>query len=188
MRTTAVDERREPEPQPQTQERESTETQTVVAAPTDVRSATLTILAVLAVVSMFQFAQAMLIPIVLGVLISYALDPIVTSMSKLRVPRPIGAALMLIVLTAGGAWLLYGLRTQAVAILDELPRAVRQVRERIESDRPRPASPIEQVKRAANEIERVASAATKAPPPPGVQRVQVEAPPFDIGDFLMSGS
>ena len=70
---------------------------------------------------MLQYAQAMIIPIVLGVLISYALDPIVTAMARWRVPRPVGAAILLLVLVAAGGWLLYGLRTEATAIVEQLP-------------------------------------------------------------------
>ena len=42
-----------------------------------VRSVALTVLAVLAIILVLQYAQAMIIPIVLGVLISYALEPFV---------------------------------------------------------------------------------------------------------------
>jgi predicted PurR-regulated permease PerM len=42
------------------------------------------------------------------VLISYALDPIVSAMERRRVPRSVGAALLLMVLVGAGGWLLYG--------------------------------------------------------------------------------
>src|SRR5262245_33064838 len=106
----------------------------VISMPVDIRSAALTVLAVIAVVLLLQVAQSVLIPIVIGVLISYALDPIVTRMAKLRVPRPLAAALLIVVLTGGIGWLLYGLRDQAVAMIDELPHVARRVRERIEND------------------------------------------------------
>ena len=51
------------------------------------RSAALTVLAVLAVVLVLQYAQAMVIPIVLGVLVSYALEPAVTGLVRLHLPR-----------------------------------------------------------------------------------------------------
>jgi predicted PurR-regulated permease PerM len=155
--------------------------------PTDVRSATLTILAVIAVIAILQFAQSVLIPIVLGVLISYALDPIVSLLVRWRVPRPLAAAALLLTLTIGSAWLVYGVRTEAIAVLDDLPRAARHIREQIERDRPRSATALQQVQKAASELER---AATTAQPqtPPGVQRVQIESPPFQLSDYLMSGS
>jgi predicted PurR-regulated permease PerM len=161
--------------------------QPAIQGPTDVRSATLTVLAVLAVVMVLKVAEAVVIPIVLGVLISYALDPVVHALERLRLPRPAGAALLLIVLTAGGGWLAYSLRTQVTEIVQQLPQAAHRLRQRLESSRPQSASPIRQVQRAANELEKAADAA--APPPSrGVQRVQVETPAFDVTDYLMSGS
>ena len=59
-------------------------------------SAALTLLAFLAAVLMLQYAQAMIIPIVLGVLISYALEPAVNLLARLHLPRALGAAIVLL--------------------------------------------------------------------------------------------
>jgi predicted PurR-regulated permease PerM len=161
---------------------------TVARGPVDIRSAALTILAVLAVVLVLQYAQSMLIPVVLGLLISYALDPIVQALHRIRVPRPIGAALLLAVLTVGTGWLLYSLRTEATAIVDQLPKAAARLRQRLEKTQPRETNAIQQVQKAAAELEKAANAAAPSNIPPGVQRVQVETPAFNLTDYLMSGS
>ena len=70
----------------------------VVGRAVDVRSVALTVIAVLAVILVLQYAQAVLIPIVLGVLISYGLAPLVARSSAVHVPRAIGAALAVAVL------------------------------------------------------------------------------------------
>jgi predicted PurR-regulated permease PerM len=57
--------------------------------PVDIRNAALTLLVALAAIVILQRAEVMIIPIVLGLLISYALDPIVTKITHLRVPRPV---------------------------------------------------------------------------------------------------
>jgi len=158
------------------------------ASPVDVRSAALTVLAVIAVVMLLQYAQSMIIPIVLGLLISYALDPAVDWMENKRVPRPIGAALVLCVVVGGGGYLLYGLRSEANAIVEQLPAGARRLRQLLENDRPTTPTAIQQVQKAANELEKAADAAAPPPPPSGVQRVQVEPPPFSMGDYLMWGS
>src|SRR5206468_11441238 len=102
--------------------------ETSVRMPVDIRSVSLTMLAAIAVVLMLQYAQAMVIPIVLGVLISYALDPIVSAMERRRIPRSVGAAFLLMVLVGAGGWLLYGLRAEASAIVEQLPQAARRLR------------------------------------------------------------
>ncbi|HEV8347454.1 MAG TPA: AI-2E family transporter [Vicinamibacterales bacterium] len=155
----------------------------------DIRSAALTILAVLAVVLVLQYAQSVIIPIVIGLLISYALDPLVAWMARRRVPRPIGAALVLAILAGAGGYMLYSLRSEATAIVDQLPRGARRLRQLLEADRPSTApTAIQQMQKAATELERAADAAAPPPPPSGVQRVQVQPPPFNMGDYLMWGS
>lgn len=155
----------------------------------DVRSAALTIVAVLAVVLVLQYAQGVIIPIVIGLLISYALDPLVAWMARRRVPRPIAAALVLSILTGGGGYMLYSLRSEANAIVDQLPQGARRLRQLLEADRPSTApTAIQQMQKAATELERAADAAAPPPPPSGVQRVQVQPPPFNMGDYLMWGS
>lgn len=182
------------EPQPAVEGRQPTEPEAQRSAaeelqvPVDIRSAALTILAVLAVVLMLQYAQAVVIPIVLGLLISYALDPIVAAFERRHLARPIGAALLLCALVAGSGYLIYGLRGEANALIAQLPDAARRLRHLVENDRPTPANAIHQVQEAANELEKAASAAVPPPAPRGVTRVQVEAPPFDIGDYVMWGS
>jgi predicted PurR-regulated permease PerM len=159
-----------------------------IRMPVDVRSAALTVLAVLATILVLQYAQAMIIPIVLGLLISYALEPIVARLTRWRVPRPIAAAFVLLAVTAASGWLLYGLRSEASDIVEQLPDAARRVRHMIENDRPTPAMAIQQVQKAASELEKAASAAAPPPPSSGVPRVQVEAAPFSVSDYVMWGS
>ena len=139
---------------------------------------------------MLQYAQAMIIPIVLGVLISYALEPIGRrALTRWHLPRPLAAAIVLDRRwSAAGGWLLYGLRSQASAIVEQLPEAARRLRQTMENDRPTTATAIQQVQKAATELEKAATAAAPPPPPSGVQRVQVEAAPINIGDYVMWGS
>src|SRR5262245_61436446 len=97
-------------------ERESSEPVSdslAIQLPLDVRSVALTILAVLASVFFLHQAEALIIPFVLGVLISYALDPIVTRMVNFKVPRALAAALVTLTLVGVCGTLLYQLRFQA---------------------------------------------------------------------------
>jgi predicted PurR-regulated permease PerM len=155
----------------------------------DVRSAALTVLAGLAVILVLQYAQAMIIPIVLGLLISYALDPIVTFLARHHVPRPLGSAIVLMTLVGASGWLVYGLRSEVTSIVEQLPEAARRIRQSFEHDQPRAGNAIQQVQKAATELEKAASAAaTPAQPPSGVTRVQVEQPPIDISSYVVWGS
>jgi predicted PurR-regulated permease PerM len=171
-------------------EQESKEAEALaIRMPVDIRSAALTVLAVLAIIMMLKIAAGMIIPIVLGILISYALEPIVAWLERVHVPRPISAAVVLVALVVGSGWLLYGLRSEGQAIVEKLPQAARHVREVLEARGPKSTAAIQQVQKAAIELEKAADAAATPPPTPrGVTRVQVESAPFNITDYLMWGS
>jgi predicted PurR-regulated permease PerM len=157
-----------------------------LSAPMNVRSAALIVIAAVAVIMMLQYAQSMIIPIVLSVLISYALEPLVVWLARWHLPRPAGAALLLLILVGTSGVLIYGLRSQANAIVEQLPQGARRLRRLLENDRPAQTSTMQQVQKAATELEKAAASPTAAPA--GVQRVQVEASPINISNYVMWGS
>jgi predicted PurR-regulated permease PerM len=176
---------------PSPAEPETATAQAPEAPPVNVQSIALIVLAILGIVVMLKYAEAMIIPIVLGLLISYALDPLVTGLARLRVPRAAGAAVVLFLVVGVGGSLLYQLRDQADAIVQELPEAARRLRRALERDKADGAAPstIAQVQKAATELEKAADAAGSSPPArPGVTRVQVEQAPVNIGAYVMWGS
>src|SRR5262245_1902338 len=160
-----------------------------VKAPVDVRNLALTVVAIIAGITLLQYAQSVIIPVVLGILISYALDPPVDRLSKLHVPRPIGAAVVLLVTVAVGGLLVYGLRAQAAAVIEQLPRGARHVRQLIEGDRTSTTTiAFQQVQKAATELEKAADATAPSALPSGVQRVRIDPPPFSVSQYVMWGS
>ena len=62
------------------------------------------ILAVIAVVAALYLARAFFVPLLIGILSSYALRPFVDWLKACRVPRAAGAALVLGALVAGIWW------------------------------------------------------------------------------------
>jgi predicted PurR-regulated permease PerM len=135
------------------------------------------------------FAQAILIPMVLAVFISYALDPFQRRLVKWRVPPALAAALLLGTIVAavgGGAFVL---RNQMGEFVAELPIAARKVRAAVHASRPAGPSPVTQVQRAADELQHAATEATgNGPATRGVTRVQVEQPGFAVTDLLWRGT
>ena len=63
----------------------------LVPPPIQVRNAALTLLAALAVILVLKYLQPMVIPIVVGILISYALEPIVAWMARWHIPRTLAS-------------------------------------------------------------------------------------------------
>jgi len=162
----------------------------VIRMPIDVRSASLTILAVGAGLLIIQYAQSVLIPIVLGILISYAFSPLVGWLTRHRVPRTLAAAtaVLLIVGTLGIG--VYTLRDEVVDIVANVPAAAQRIRQRLSDGRKDRDSAFQQVQRAANEIEKTAQVATQpegAGTPSNVQRVQIVEPAFKATDYIWIG-
>jgi predicted PurR-regulated permease PerM len=160
----------------------------LVPVPVDMRNAAVTVLAVIAGVLVLQYAQTVFIPLVLGLLISYALDPAVTRLEKLRVPRAAGAALLLLAMTGGTGLLLYELRFEAQAIIQRLPDGARRLRETLQREQGGTTDALQKVQQAATELEKAADSAGAPKPKPGVTRVQVEDAPFNVNDYVMWGS
>lgn len=159
-----------------------------------VRNLALTVVAALAVILVLQYAQSVLVPIVLGVLISYGLEPFVGGLSRLRVPRAFGAAVAVTVLVGGIGLGVYTLTDQAMAIVTDIPAAAQRIREQVRANRHASGGALQKMQRAATEIDRAAQeAATSTPAQPpaarsvGVQQVEV-VQPFRASDYLWSGS
>jgi len=74
-------------------------------------------------------AGALFIPIVIAVLMSYALEPLVVRLQRAGIPRLIGAALLLLLLMGGAAWTAYALREEIREALKALPEATRRASE-----------------------------------------------------------
>ena len=162
----------------------------IPTAPLDlsVRSVSLTILAAAAVMWVLSWAREVFIPIVLSVLISYALEPVVRGLMRLRLPRMLAAAVVMVLLTGAVGYGGWGLSDDAAAVVAELPEAAQKLRQVMRRGRGEPAV-IQQVQQAAQELQRTADeAAGSNPVPRGVQRVQIEEPAIDVREYLSWGS
>jgi predicted PurR-regulated permease PerM len=158
----------------------------LIRMPVDVRSLALTAVAVLAVILALRWAEPVLIPIVLAVLISYVLGPAVRSMAKRGIPRALGAFIIIAAVCGGIGYGVYALSDEAVAIIDDLPRAAQKLRTRLDAKRsPQDATLLDRVQSAATEIDKTAADATQAAPAQrGVTRVQVVPPPFSASEYV----
>ena len=162
----------------------------VLRMPVDVYSLSLAVLALLAAIFALQWAQVVLIPLMLGVMISYTLSPLVNLMEKWHIPRVIGAAVLLLTIVGGTSYAVYSLSDDAGNLIESLPDAVQKLRVTQTKERGAPAGTMEKVQNAATQIEQAASeSGSRAPSAPrGVTRVQVEKPQVNVKDYLWMGT
>ena len=154
--------------------------------PIDVRSVSLAVIAVMLSIVMLHWASAVFIPLLLGVMSSYALSPAVERMQRWHIPRALGAAVLLTAVVGGLGSMLYSLSDDATALVDSLPGAAQKLREAVRAAPGAAEGTIEKVQRAAAKLEEAAEATGSAAPAAskGVTRVQIERPHFNIKDYL----
>jgi hypothetical protein len=75
----------------------------VLTGPVDVRSVALAILAALAILGVLKWASAFFIPLMLGFIFYYALAPVVDAMARARIPRALGAGVLILAILGGRA-------------------------------------------------------------------------------------
>jgi predicted PurR-regulated permease PerM len=87
------------------------------------------ILTCLAGAMFLRTASELFIPIVVAVLASYALEPIVRRLHRIRIPRVVGAGLLLAGIVATAAAMLYALRDDIGDVASSMPLAMRRLGE-----------------------------------------------------------
>jgi predicted PurR-regulated permease PerM len=154
-----------------------------------VRTFALTVLTILASTLALQWARPLLVPILIGILISYALDPMVRRLVAWNMPHAVAATSVFIVTLSGVALFGYALSRPLLSVADRLPSAAQELREAIESWRAGAPGPVTKVQQAAKELQKLSGA--ESPPAaarPKIPTVAIERKPFDIGEYLWEGS
>jgi predicted PurR-regulated permease PerM len=162
----------------------------VLHTPVSVYGFSLAIITVLAVIFLLQWARAIFIPLMLGVMISYALYPPVNLMQKWRIPRAIGAAVLLLGIVGGTGALVYSLSDDAVKLIETLPDAAQKIRLAKLNERGTSAGTMKNVQKAATQLEQAANETVVTAPaaPRGVTRVQIEKPKLNVNEYLWMGT
>lgn len=152
----------------------------------------LTVLAALALLAVLRWASGFFIPLMLGLVFSYALSPVVDGLQRrLRVPRALSAGVLILGILAAMGGAVYSLADDANELIDSLPAAARKLSSTMTKEARTPDTPLETVQKAADELQKAADqagGAAKPPPTRGVSRVIVEKPRFDLREYLWSGT
>jgi predicted PurR-regulated permease PerM len=152
------------------------------------RSAPLVVLAVLATIFFLHWAQPVLIALVLALIVSYALAPLVDRLERIRIPRALSAAVLLLALMVGLGMAALALRAETASLLETLPEATQKLQLALRKELSGTGNTIDKVQQAAEELARAAEAGTVPKPAPGVTRVVVEQPKLNIRQYLLTGA
>lgn len=156
--------------------------------PVSIRSVSLAVIAFLAGLFMLHWAKAVFIPFMVGLVFSYALSPIVNWLESRRIPRVLGAGVLLLALMGAIGSTAYSLSDEAAQLVDSLPAAVQKFRQTIKTRQGGAGNPLESVQKAAAQIEQAAQESSVASTSRGLTRVVIEPAGFNIKDYLWTGT
>ena len=122
---------------------------------------------VLAVAYTLYFARAFLLPVAVALFLDFLLSPIVRAGRKVSLPEPVTAGLIIIALLGTVAATTYSLAPAAASWVQRAPESLDQARAKFDAIR----RPVEQVTRAAQEMEEAADVSPNSPP-----QVEIKGP------------
>ena len=158
--------------------------------PIQVKNLALVIITTIAVIFALDWAQSFIITMLLGVLLAYALNPLVNKLEHIKINRFIGSTLVILALISSIAFGGYALRGQVQSIISTLPEAATKFTSGFAVKRGEPLTNMQKIQIAANQVEKATSEAennvSKSKKP--TMHVVLDERKFKIGDFLWRGS
>jgi predicted PurR-regulated permease PerM len=161
-----------------------------IRLPVDARGLALGILAALASVLALWWAQAFVVPLLLGIIISYTLNPLVTWLEAVKIPRVIGTVIVLGSVLSALVLGTYSLRGQMQTMIEQLPEAATKVSGVFTRMQGSHGGNIQKMQTAAAAVEKATAQAaggavtTRQP----ATHVVVDQPPFKLGSLMWSNS
>ncbi len=152
------------------------------------------VLAIIAIVAALYLARGFFVPLLIGMLASYALHPLVDWLEKGRVPRTVGAALVLATVVGSFWWIGASMSGDAEAVIEKLPEAARKLRQDLSAARSGTPTALQNMQEAASQLQGAAAdagartenrAATASRPPTLAAQV---AEPTWLRDYTLAQS
>jgi len=136
--------------------------------PPSARSIALLGLLLIAMGTVLYLARVVFIPLTFALMLSFLLSPVVTRLSKLHIPRPVGAALVVLVLLGGAGFAALQLSDPASDWIDRSPHVLQTLERKVRPWR----RPVKDVSDLAARVERI----TQVDARKGPQEVTLENP------------
>src|SRR5919107_2683573 len=123
------------------------------------RSVGITILAVLALLYTLYFARDFLLPVTFAVLLNFLLSPVVRALTRVHVPPPLGAGIVILALLGALALGVYELADPVQRWVGKAPATMDRVNARVR----RILLPVERVSKTAEQVANVSGVPGPAP-------------------------
>jgi predicted PurR-regulated permease PerM len=158
----------------------------IIRIPVDARGLALGILATIVVVFALKWAENFFIPLLLGIFFAYTLNPLVVGLERVKVPRGVGAGMVVTAVVCALALGIYSLRGQMQTILDQLPEAASKFATGLANI----GTQFLNVQKVQTAMEKAASQAAGIPAPPkqSAKPAAADQPAFKLSTLLWAGS
>ena len=127
---------------------------------------------VLALIAAITYAKPVLFPIVLALLLNFLLRNPVRWLEKVKIPKPVGAGLLILLLVGGMGFGGWQLREPAMEWLANAPRSLEGFERKVR----RVTAPVKEVSEAAAQVEEMTDVQGEQNRRRGVQQVEVKEP------------
>jgi predicted PurR-regulated permease PerM len=145
------------------------------------------VLTTLAIVGALYVGQNLMVPVLVGVFVSYALNPLVDGLTRWRVPRTLAS--MRVVLTRVGSvgWLAYELSDEAAAAVRSVPEATRKLRSVVQKATGGGPSVVQELQQAADAVAEAADGGQPRRRAGEPMPVSVVEPTIDVKQYVWLG-
>lgn len=154
------------------------------------RGVALALLAGMALLFTVSWAEPFLVPLLIGIVLAYTLNPVVAWLEAIHVPRVAGTTIVMATVISMLVLGAYALRGEMQTIVAQLPEAAQKVAAAVKRVRIGQAGDMQKLQNAATAVAEAASpapdASTASRQP--ATRVIVEPPAFRLGSYLWEGS
>lgn len=130
------------------------------------RNRAIDVLAGVAVVSLLKWGEPFFVPLLLSIILSFALSPLVDMIERVTRWRVVAATIVVAAVLGAIAAAAWTWSDQAVMMWNKIPDTVHTVTDSVKRVARQPATPITEVKKAAAEIESAAQGQPAAPAHP----------------------
>jgi predicted PurR-regulated permease PerM len=158
--------------------------------PVKARGLALGVLATLATVFALSWAQTLLVPVLLGIVITYTLSPVVHWLGWMRIPRVVATVVVMAAVLVAIAVGAYSLRGQLQTIIEQLPGATAKLAASIAHLRTSQGGNLQKIQSAATDVESAAANAVSGTSPPRQPATHVIVDPSKpmLSDFQWKSS
>jgi predicted PurR-regulated permease PerM len=152
-----------------------------------VRAAPIAIIVGAAALFALREAASVCVPVLVSILLAYALEPLVVGLGRWHVPRLIAAIGIYALLGVAAVVVGRSVGGQVASFLDDLPDTVVEIRQGLESGWHGGGNQnlLDGLRRSASREQRLAAARTA--PGRGIKRIAVEPPGIDVRSYLVRG-